>query len=126
MVGTSRNRERTGKRKVTELSRIARLVPNVGQIDIDLTQYCRKCRRPQAFMESKPWEVPDGHWDQCRRHARFYGHNCIALLCIEPQMGPVGTKVYASADDSIRSVVWGGEEHLLYVLNQAKEIHVCW
>ena len=77
-------------------------------------------------MESKPYEVGDGHWDQCRRHARFYGNNCIALLVVEPDVGPIGVKVYISSDDMIRKITWGGEEYLMHVLNQAKEIHVCW
>jgi hypothetical protein len=124
VVGTARNVERSNQRKVTVASRVTREIPGIRATDIDLVTYCPKCKRPLCFMESKSWEVGDGHWDQCRRHARFYGHGCIALLIIEKD--PVGIKLYDSSRNVIHETVWGGEEYLAEVLQKARDIHVCW
>jgi hypothetical protein len=117
------NVERTGKRKVTRLSSIARKIEGVRHVDLDLTQWCPKCKRPEIFAEVKGRLAPDGEWDQARRHAKFYGHNAIALLVIEAE--DIGVKVYASSDDKIRDVIWG-EEYLIRVLSQARDMHTCW
>lgn len=125
MIGTYRNVERSGKRRVTRLSTIVRKIPGIRAIDVDLITYCPRCLHPMAFCEVKKVLVGDREWQQMRLHAKHWGNNCIALLVIEPDLGEIGVKVYASADNTIRDVVWGGESYLTYVLNQAKEIHDC-
>lgn len=126
VIGTARNIERSGKRSVTKLSTIARKVPGIRAIDIDLVPYCPRCKHPLAFCESKRTLVSDAEWDQMRRHARHYGHGVIALLVIEPDAGPLGVKVYDPAADSISPVSWGGEEFLLHVLGSARDSHACY
>lgn len=123
---TVRNVERTGKRRVTRLSTVARKVEHVRGIDIDYVQYCRRCLKPQAFCESKPWHVPDREWDQMRRHAAYYGHNAVAMLVVEPDVGPVGVKIFYSSTGLISPIIWGGEEHLQRSLEHARDCHECY
>lgn len=125
--GTWRNAERTGERKVTRLSTVARTIPRVRHVDIDLVQYCPKCKKPQVFAEVKSHVIPDSQWDQMRRHADAYGHKCIALLVVEvPDSELLGVRVYTSEDKKLTEVVWGDEEHLGRVLARARDIHECW
>lgn len=123
--GTWRNRERTGERPLSRLSGIARHVGNVRHTDIDLTQWCPACRRPQVFAEVKSAPARDGEWDQCRRHASFYAHGCLAMLVIEGA-GCLGMRVYDSRDGRISNVKYGDEEMVTAVLGYARDIHRCW
>jgi hypothetical protein len=122
-VGTARNQERTGQRYVSKTSAIARKIPRVRHTDVDLTQWCPKCKRPQCFIEVKRYLVSDHEWDQVRRHAAFYGHDCIALLVIET-LDAIGIKAYD--DGVISDVKWGEEEDLAGVLESARDRHECW
>lgn len=122
IVGTQRNQERTGKRTVTRLSAIARKVEGIRAIDIDLVPYCPRCGDPLAFCEVKPYEVHDAEWRQIRRHADFWG--CLALLVIEKE-NDIGVKIYNSFSGLTTPVFYGGEKHLLSVLCDARDIHVC-
>jgi len=121
--GTARNKERTGQRYVSRTSAVARKIRHVRHVDIDLTQYCPKCKRPQAFMEVKRYLVSDHEWDQMRRHAAFYSHGCVAILVIET-LDDIGVKTWD--EGTISDVTWGGEEHLMSVLEGARDAHVCW
>jgi hypothetical protein len=123
VVGTARNKERTGQRYVSKTSAIARKIQRVRHVDIDLTQYCPKCKRPQAFMEVKRYLVSDHEWDQMRRHAAFYSHGCVAILVVET-LDDIGVKTWD--DGVISDVTWGGEEHLITVLEQARDVHECY
>ena len=123
--GTWRNTERTGQRTVTKLSTVARQIDKVRHVDIDLTQWCPRCKRPQVFAEVKRYLVSDYEWEQVRRHAAFYSHDCIAILVIET-LDDIGVKVYDPAFDLLTDVTWGGEEYLTRVLERARDIHVCW
>jgi len=122
---TARNIERTGKRKVTSLSRIARRVEDVRGIDIDYVQYCRKCLHPTAFCESKGILVSDREWEYIRRHAEHYGHGCLAILVVEGRDDTLGVKYYNSATGEIYGPKWGGEELLIGVLERARDRHLC-
>lgn len=121
---TWRNVERTGRRQVTRLSTLARKVGNVRHMDLDLIQWCPRCKRPELFAEVKGRQVSTWEWEQTRRHAAYYGHGCLAILVIE-KAGDVGCLVYDSADDTI-SGRQSGEEYLTSVLERARDIHVCW
>jgi hypothetical protein len=125
-VGSWRNQERTGKRKVTKLSSVARKVADVRHVDIDLTQWCPGCKRPQVFAEVKRRVVSDHEWDQVRRHAAYYAHGCLGLLVIEGDTADIGVKVYDPVDDTISPVVWGEESYLQEVLERARDSHLCW
>lgn len=46
------NEERSGQRNFMPLSKAAREVFGVRHQDIDLVQYCSRCKRPELFMES--------------------------------------------------------------------------
>jgi hypothetical protein len=124
VIGTARNVERTGRRKPTRLSAIARAVENVRHTDVDLTQWCPECKKPQVFAEVKSTPVHDSEWDQARRHARTYSHGCIAILVVELP-DDLGVKVYNSADDSTGDMKWG-ENFLIRVLEHARDIHGCY
>ena len=125
--GTYRNVERTGERKVTRLSAVARRVSGVRHVDIDLVQWCPRCKKPQMFAEVKSHLIPDTQWEQMRRHADVYGHRCIALLVVEaPESELVGVRVYTSEDKKLNGIVWGDEEYLRRVLARARDIHECW
>lgn len=130
MTGTWRNKERTGKRHVTVLSGLARKVADVRHCDLDLYQWCPRCKRPQLFAEVKSQLVSKWEWEQTRRHASYYGHGCLAILVIEGRnvegQESLGCVVYDSADNSISDVNWTGEEYLTSVLERARDIHVCW
>jgi hypothetical protein len=121
---TFRNFERTGKRRVTQLSSIARKVENVRGIDIDYVQYCCLCLRPTAFCESKRVLVSDREWEYVRNHAAFYGDNCYALLVIERQHD-IGVKYFDSNTGEIYGPKFGGEEILIFVLEKARDKHKC-
>jgi hypothetical protein len=123
VVGTWRNQERTGQRSVTKLSTIARGIKNVRHTDVDLTQWCPRCKKPEVFAEVKRSVVSDYEWDQVRRHAKTYGHDCIAILVIEG-IGTIGIKVYK--DGVISDITWGGEEDVIQVLESARDAHACW
>lgn len=125
MTGTWRNTERTGKRRVTRLSTIARSVPHVRHMDMDLIQWCPKCKRPQLFAEVKSSFVNKWEWEQTRKHASYYGHGCLAILVVEGK-DVLGTVVYDSADDSFTTTPRAGEAYLTSVLERARDIHVCW
>lgn len=122
---TARNFERTGKRKVTRLSSIARKVDNVRGIDIDYVQHCRYCLRPTAFCESKGILVPDKEWEYVRNHAAFYGNRCLAMLVVESKDGALGVKYYDSSTGKIYGPRWGGEELVIEVLERARDWHTC-
>jgi hypothetical protein len=122
---TWRNQERTGKRHVTFLSGLARNVENVRHCDLDLYQWCPRCKRPQLFAEVKSTLVSRWQWEQTRRHAAYYGHGCLAILVVEGQ-GSIGCVVYDSADGSISDPDWTGEAYLTSVLERARDIHKCW
>ena len=122
-IGTPRNRERTGQRYVSKTSAIARKIPRVRHTDVDLTQWCPKCKRPEAFIEVKRYLVSDHEWDQARRHAAFYSHGCIAMLVIET-LDSIGVKTWE--EGTISDVAWGGEELLVEVLERARDVHGCW
>lgn len=122
LPGTARNAERTGKRKVTRLSAIARKVAGIRAIDIDLVPYCPSCGAPLAFCEVKSYEVHDAEWAQIRRHADFYG--CLAILVIE-KGDDIGVRFYESWKGTITPVAYGGESHLLRALEHARDIHEC-
>lgn len=107
------------------LSAAARQVEHVRHMDIDLTQWCPKCKRPQLFAEVKSKLVNKWEWEQTRRHAAFYGHGCLAILVIEGA-GGTGLMTYDSADDSVSPVEWSGEEGVIRVLERARDTHVCW
>jgi hypothetical protein len=124
-VGTWRNAERSGKRSVTRLSTVARRVENVRHTDVDLTQWCPRCRKPQIFAEVKRSVVSDYEWDQARRHAKTYGHGCIAILVIEG-IDVIGIKIYDSGTQEISDVTWGDEGSLRTVLEAARDRHECW
>lgn len=121
--GTARNRERTGQRYVSKTSAIARKIRNVRHTDVDLTQWCPKCKRPECFIEVKRYLVSDHEWDQVRRHAAFYSHGCIAILVIET-LDSIGIKTYE--DGTVSDVTWGGEDVLVEVLVRARDVHGCW
>lgn len=125
-IATARNVERTGKRRLTRLSGIARKVEGVRHLDIDLTQWCPLCSRPEAFCEVKSQVVSDAEWKQMRLHAAFWGHNCLGLLVIESSSGEFGVKVYDSAADTIIPVQWGDEDLVRSVLEKARDLHACW
>ena len=79
---TSRNRERTGERWVTTVSRWARDVPSPARNqDWDLTQYRNCCRIPNALIEVKPWDVPLAHWQNTRVVAAKLG--AYGILAVE-------------------------------------------
>jgi hypothetical protein len=121
-IGTERNRERSGKRKVTRLSAIARQVEGIRAIDIDLVPYCPKCGAPLAFCEVKSYEVHDNEWAQIRRHADFYG--CLAFLFVE-ETERTGVKRYSSSSGIISTLLYGGENLVLKALEYARDIHEC-
>ena len=125
MTGTWRNTERTGRRHVTQLSGLARMVEDVRHCDLDLYQFCPRCKRPQLFAEVKSRLVSKWEWEQARRHAAYYGHGCLAILVIEGRES-LGCVVYDSADDTISRVNWTGAGYLTSVLERARDIHVCW
>ena len=122
---TIRNVERTGRRKVTRLSSIARKVEGVRGIDIDYVQYDPRCLHPTAFCESKGILVSDREWEYIRRHAEFYGNACLAVLVVENKDGSLGVKYYNSATGKIYGPRWGGEELLIGVLERARDWHKC-
>lgn len=122
VTGTPRNVERTGRRKVTRLSAIARKVEGIRAIDIDLVPYCPRCGDPLAFCEVKSYEVHDAEWSQIRRHADFWG--CVAILVIE-KGNDIGVRMYSSFSGLTTPVFYGGEEYLLSVLCRARDIHSC-
>lgn len=76
------NRERTGKRRVTTLSRWIREVPGIRSIDIDQLAYCPDCWDPLVWIEVKPFNGPD-EWQLARSLARSYG--CYAMLAVEQE-----------------------------------------
>jgi hypothetical protein len=123
ITGTRRNSERTGQRKLTRLSAIARRIEDVRGIDIDYVQYCHSCLYPEIFCEVKRTVVHDGEWRMMRVFARHYG--CMAMLCIEPDLGPVGVRVYDAADNSVSLLDWCGEEGAEAVLRMARDRHEC-
>lgn len=51
LTGGPSNVERTGTRDLT-LSRALRLVPDVRHVDIDMIQYCPKCRKVEVVVEA--------------------------------------------------------------------------
>jgi hypothetical protein len=122
---TARNFERTGQRKVTRLSSIARKVEGVRGIDIDYVQHCYRCLRPTAFCESKGILVSDREWQYIRKHAEFYGNYCLAILVVEPRSGTLGVKYYNSSTGEIYGPKWGTEELLITVLEKARDWHKC-
>ena len=122
---TSRNVERTGQRKVTRLSSIARKVDNVRGIDIDYVQHCRYCLRPTAFCESKGILVSDKEWEYVRNHAAFYGNRCLAMLVVESRDDTLGVKYFDSSTGEIHGPKWGGEELVIGVLEKARDWHAC-
>jgi len=126
--GTSRNVERTGKRKVTRLSTVARGVEHVRHVDIDLFQFCPDCKKPEAFFEVKSKPVSAWEWEQTRRLAESFGHGCVAVLVVETWYGDIGLSVYdPGAGDDVPSVMWSGDEsNLVKVLEAARDVHVCW
>lgn len=123
-TGTDRNVERTGKRRVSRLSAIARRVEDVRGIDVDYVQYCPACRYPQAFCEVKSREVHDKEWEQVRLFAAHYGNQCLALLVVE-KGSQIGVKRYSSWSGIISPLFYGGEGHLLQALEHARDIHAC-
>ena len=125
MIGTSRNVERSGKRRVTRLSTIVRNIEKIRAIDVDLVTYCPRCLHPLAFCEVKKVLVSDREWQQMRFHAKHWGHSCLALLVIEPDLGEIGVRIYDSDDDSITPVHWGGDAYLQAVLEAARDMHGC-
>lgn len=125
MIGTPRNREITGRRTVSALSRIARNIENVRHTDLDLTQWCPRCKRPQVFAEVKRILTGDHEWDQARRHAAFYGHHAIALLVVENSTS-IGVKVFSSDDGSISPVKWGTGKDLQEIMENARDNHECY
>src|SRR6266704_5117135 len=122
---TARNFERTGQRKVTRLSTIARKVEGVRGIDIDYVQYDPRCLHPTAFCESKGILVSDKEWEYIRKHAEFYGNNCLAVLVVESRDGSIGVKYYNSSTEEIYGPKWGTEELLIGVLEKARDWHTC-
>jgi hypothetical protein len=125
MVGTSRNVERSGRRHVTRTSSIARSIEDVRHVDIDLCQYCPKCKRPEAYVEVKRMLVSDHEWDQVRRHADLCGHKCLALLVVEWD-DSLGVKYFDSENGQIYGPKWGGDEVLIKVFELARDRHACW
>ena len=119
-----RNAERTGKRKVTRLSSIARKIENVRGIDIDYVQYAVPCLHPTAFCESKGVLVSDKEWEYVRNHASFYGNGCLALLVIEKE-NTLGVKYFDSSTGEMHGPKYGGEEVLIMVLEKARDRHAC-
>lgn len=120
---TWRNQERTGRRKVTRLSTVARKVSGVRHFDLDLYQTCEKCKRPQLFAEVKSREVSDAEWYQTRKHAERWG--CVAILVVEAAER-IGVKKYFSSTGMITPhVIYGDEDDLLRVLEHARDIHEC-
>lgn len=101
-------------------------IPGIRAIDVDLITYCHRCLHPMTFCEVKKVLVSDREWQQMRLHAKHWGHSCLALLVIEPDLGEIGTKVYDSLTDVISDVTWGGEEFLQRVLERARDRHVCY
>lgn len=125
IVGTERNQERTGKRRVSRLSAIARRVEDVRGIDVDYVQYCPRCRYPQAFCEVKSREVHDKEWEQVRILASHYGNHCVALLIIEAERR-LGYKEYFSSTNLFMAhATYGTEEDILLLLEHARDIHEC-
>ena len=116
--------ERTGKRKVTKLSSIARKVENVRGIDIDYVQYAVPCLHPTAFCESKSYNVSDKEWEYVRNHASHYGNGCLALLVIE-KPDTLGVKYFDSSTGEIYGPRYGGEEILIMILERARDRHRC-
>jgi hypothetical protein len=115
--------ERTGRRKVTRLSTVARRVSGVRHFDLDLYQTCEHCKYPQLFAEVKSREVSDAEWDQTRRHAKHYG--CVAILVVEAAER-IGVKEYFSSTGLMTPhVIYGDENDLLRVLEHARDIHEC-
>lgn len=122
---TIRNVERSGKRKVTRLSSIARKIEGVRGIDIDYVQYDPRCLHPTAFCESKGILVSDKEWEYVRRHAEYYGNGCLAMLVVEARSGDLGVKYYDSSSGEIHGPKWGGEELVISVLEKARDRHRC-
>ena len=122
---TIRNVERSGKRKVTRLSSIARKIEGVRGIDIDYVQHCRRCLLPTAFCESKGILVSDKEWEYVRNHAAFYGNHCLAMLVVEARSGDLGVKYFDSDTGEIYGPKWGGEELVISVLEKARDRHRC-
>ena len=123
MTESFRNVERTGRRKVTRLSTVARRVSGVRHFDLDLYQTCERCKYPQLFAEVKSREVSDAEWDQTRRHAKQY--NCVAILVVEAAER-IGVKEYFSSTNMITPhVIYGDEDDLQRVLEHARDIHRC-
>jgi|SRR6185437_3550820 len=124
---TERNVERTGKRKVTRLSAIARQVENVRHYDQDLYQVCPDCKFPQLFAEVKSRDVSEREWEQTRRFAMFYGRGCLALLVVEPpDSEKIGVRIFSSHSGLISPLTWGGEGYLKVVLKGARDRHECY
>lgn len=123
-IGTDRNAERTGKRHVTRLSRIARQVENVRHYDLDLYQVCPECKYPQLFAEVKSYDARDKEWEQTRRHADSYG--CLAILVVEiPGREQIGIRKYSSRSGLVTPLFYGAEERLVKILEEARDIHAC-
>jgi hypothetical protein len=120
-----RNVERTGRRKLTRLSTVARRVSGVRHFDLDLYQTCERCKYPQLFAEVKSREVSDAEWAVTRMHARHYGYGCVAILVVETP-DRIGVKEYFSSTNLITPhVIYGDEDDLQRVLEHARDIHHC-
>lgn len=125
--GTRRNSERTGQRKLTRLSKVARTVDNVRHVDVDLLQYCAACKNPEAVFEVKSKPVSVWEWEQVRRLAGHFGHGCIAALVIETWYGDIGISIYDTRTGEIDGVRWSGDEQaLVKVMEDARDRHECW
>ena len=70
--------------------------------------------------------MSDKEWQLVRMHAKHWGRNCIALLIIEADNGSLGIKLYDPFDDTLTGVHWGGDELLIDILNQARDLHGCY
>jgi hypothetical protein len=122
---TSRNVERTGKRKLTRTSQVARGIRGVRHLDQDLFQWCPDCKRPELFVEVKSVPVSKSEWDMTRRFADYFQHNCLALLVVEAWYGDLGVQIYDG--ETISDLHWSDtEDYLISVMERARDSHVCW
>jgi len=119
---TERNRERTGRRKLTRTSAIARTVQGVRHLDIDLFQYAPCCLKPQLFIEVKSVPISKSEWAMTRNLADEFG--CLAALVVEAWYGDLGVQVYDG--ETISDLHWSDTEgYLVSVMEKARDDHAC-
>lgn len=122
---TARNRERTGERWVTTVSRWARDVPSPARNqDWDLTQYRNCCRIPNVIIEVKPYDVPLAQWQNTRVVAAKLG--AYGMLVVEPRGDTDEIQVRISKPDgSITDLLTWDHDEFVRVMTWINVTHKC-